>query len=160
MTSTVAPAPATSTDARGWYPDGEQRLRSRLIFLDVMNRSDSEIESWPQLIAYLASEIVEHLRTPAFVADHLSSRMELFADCDALTDRLIQGGTLTRDDWIAVDRTVNALDFSNVESMDLGALVGAALVATWPTGPAGLDTWLEDAVRYAGLDPTPLETTP
>ncbi len=134
-----------------WYPFGEQPPLSRLTFLDVMNRSESEIISWQQLIGYLASQVIDHIRTPAFVAEHLSSRQEGFDAYEALADRLRRGGTLTVADWISVDDTICTLDMSNVECLDLGALVGAALVATWPSDPAGLATWLHDAVRYAGL---------
>ena len=145
---------STTTDDRGWYPNGNTRRRSRLTFLEVVNGSDSEIDSWQHLIAYLAAEIVEHLRTPAFVAEHLSSREEGFSAYEAIAERLRQGDTLTLADWISVDDTVCTLDLSNVESLDLGALIGAALIATWPSGPTGLTTWLQDAVRYAGLEVT------
>ncbi len=122
-----------------------------------MNRSESEIESWPQLIGYLTSQVIDHLRTSAFVGEHLSSRQEGFDAYEALPDRLRQGDTLTVADWISADDTICTLDMSNVECLDLGALVGAALVATWPAGPAGLATWLQDAVRYAGLGDVPTE---
>ncbi len=137
---------APSVPSRGWYPFGEKRPLRDLTFVKVMNRADSEIETWPQLIAYLAAEIVEQLRTPAFVAEHLSSRQEGFDAYEALAKRLRMGGTLTMADWISVHDTICTLDMTNVECLDLGA----ALVTTWPSGPAGLTTWLHDAVRYAG----------
>ncbi len=140
-----------------WYPFGERPPFSRLTFLDVMNRSESEINSWQQLIGYLSSQIIDHLRTPAFVAEHLSSRQEGFDAYEAIADRLRVGGTLTTADWISVDDTICTLDMSNVECLDLGGPDEGALVATWPAGPAGLATWLHEAVRYAGLDTTNLE---
>ena len=101
---------------------------------------EGPVADWRELIAQM---------TAVIVSAHYAEYQRLWPR--PLTRRVLEAVVDTREnptDWGNIQELVSG---AAEEAMALGAIVGAALVMTWPSDPSGFDDWLDHATARTAL---------
>ncbi len=114
------------------------------IFDVIGNPEHAVIRDWRELISRVADHCIE--RT---YADHGPDKERRWRG--HYTRRVLEGVLDTSPAPIPWHDVQEIAQSALIESIEQAAIIGAALVMTWPSSPAGLEEWPEQAIALAGL---------
>ena len=112
---------------------------------DILGDHEKDpIRDWRELISRVADHCIE--RT---YADHGMGKERRWRG--HYTRRVLEGVLDTTAAPISWHDVHGLAQSALIESIEQAAIIGAALVMTWPSSPAGLEAWPEQAIALAGL---------
>ncbi len=114
------------------------------IFEVIGNPEHEVVRDWRELISRVADHCIE-----LAYADHGPGKERQWRG--HYTRRVLEGVLDTSAAPIPWHDVQGLAQSALIESIEQAAIIGAALVMTWPSSPAGLEGWPEAAIALAGL---------